>query len=257
MRKLIIAYIKFWLRSKNQHGIHSPFVFDLVNRCFYDKKKYNTYSNLTRYRKDLLHNKNAIEVTDLGVGSHILKHKTRVISDMAKNAGSTLPRTKLLFRLVRYFNPKNILELGTSLGIASHAMSLGVPEATITSIEGCPNISKFTTDNLKQNDITNVNIINGAFDEALNKLELNSYDLIYIDGNHQKEATINYFEKLLPTANNDTIFIFDDIYWSKGMTEAWNTIIQHPEVTVSIDTFFWGLIFFRKEQAKEHFSVRI
>ena len=68
---------------------------------------------------------------------------------------------------------------------------------------------------------------------------------------------MHYFEALLPKATNDTVFIFDDIYWSKGMTEAWETIKQHPKVTVTVDTFFWGFVFFRKEQAKEHFTIRL
>ena len=83
------------------------------------------------------------------------------------------------------------------------------------------------------------------------------FDMIFIDGNHQKEATLSYFENLLPKAHNDTIFIFDDIYWSKDMTEAWEAIKKHPKVTVSIDTFFWGFVFLRTEQAKEHFTIRL
>ena len=81
--------------------------------------------------------------------------------------------------------------------------------------------------------------------------------MIYFDGNHQKEATLQYFNQLLKTAHNDSVFIFDDIHWSKEMTEAWETIKNHPKVTVTIDTFFWGFVFFRKEQVKEHFIVRL
>ena len=62
---------------------------------------------------------------------------------------------------------------------------------------------------------------------------------------------------LLPKTHNDSIFIFDDINWSKGMQEAWNKIKAHPQVSVSIDTFFWGMVFFRKEQVKEHFKIRV
>jgi hypothetical protein len=40
------------------------------------------------------------------------------------------------------------------------------------------------------------------------------------------------------------------------MTEAWETIKKHPQVTVTIDTFYWGIVFFRKAQAKEHFTIR-
>ena len=82
-------------------------------------------------------------------------------------------------------------------------------------------------------------------------------DLIFFDGNHQKEATLNYFNQLLPLAHNDSVFIFDDIHWSKGMEEAWEKIKKHPEVRVTIDSFYWGIVFFRKEQEKEHFTIRL
>ncbi len=84
-----------------------------------------------------------------------------------------------------------------------------------------------------------------------------SPDLIYFDGNHQKEASLHYFEKLLPLAHNDSVFIFDDIHWSREMEEAWEEIKAHPRVRVSIDTFYWGLVFFRIEQEKEHFTIRL
>ena len=257
MRKLIITYIKFWLRSTNQHGVQSPFVFDLVTKCFYDKKKRSIYTKLKAYRASLLANNTTVEVTDLGAGSQTTKSNTRVISKIAKNAGTTKQREKLFYRFVNYFQFKSILELGTSMGIATHAMHLGNPEAKITTIEGCPNISAFTKGTFKQFNLKNTEVLTGDFGKVIKPLALNKYDLIYFDGNHQKQATLDYFETLLPTATNNSVFIFDDIYWSKGMTEAWNIIKSHPKVTVSIDTFFWGIVFFRQEQAKEHFTIRV
>ena len=82
-----------------------------------------------------------------------------------------------------------------------------------------------------------------------------NWKLIYFDGNHSKKATLAYFEILLSTATNDSVWIFDDIHWSKDMEEAWKIIQNHPKVTVTIDTFQWGLVFFRQEQMKEHFII--
>lgn len=257
MRKLLLSYIKFWWKSKNQHAIHSPFVYNLVTNCFYDTSNYSSYKHLKQYRKTLSKNKDTIVVTDLGVGSHILKNNLRKISHIASNAGTTPKRAKLLFRLCQYFQFNSILELGTSLGIATQAMSLGNPKAKITTIEGCPNISEFSKDNFKQLRLEHIELLTGNFFDKVETLKHNTYDLIFFDGNHQKEATLHYFKTLLQTTHNDSVFIFDDIYWSKEMTEAWETIIQHPKVTVSIDTFFWGFVFFRKEQNKEHFIIRV
>ena len=41
------------------------------------------------------------------------------------------------------------------------------------------------------------------------------------------------------------------------MTEAWNIIKQNPKVILTIDTFFWGIVFFRTEQEKQHFNIRV
>ncbi|MFH4964278.1 class I SAM-dependent methyltransferase [Gaetbulibacter sp. M235] len=253
----ITQYIKFLSKSTNQHGVHSPFVYDLITKCFYDKTNYEAYKNMSEYRKELLSNKMLISVTDLGSGSQKLKSNTRSVSKMAKHAGTTYFRAKLLYRIVKYFNSKNILELGTSLGIATHAMQLGNPKAMITTVEGCNNLTAFTKANFLKYQLNGITLINDNFQSAFKNVNKNSFDLVFFDGNHQKESTLQYFEAMLPSIHNDALFIFDDIYWSKEMTEAWETIKQHPKVTVTIDTFHWGLVFFRSEQNKEHFIIRV
>ena len=253
----IIEYIKFLFKSTNQHGVHSPFVYDLVTKCFYDRTKYDVYSRLLEYRTSLLKNKKRIKITAFGAGSRVFKSNLRAINSIAKTSGSTLKRAKLLYRIVRYFKPQHTLELGTSLGIATQAMALGSSENNIVSIEGCPNISDFTTQHLNDFNINNVTLQTGEFDKALIDLQDNHHDLVFFDGNHNKEATLRYFNILVDKAPDDSIFIFDDIHWSRDMVEAWEIIKTHPKVTVTIDTFFWGLVFFRKEQAKEHFMIRM
>ena len=139
MLHIVKSYLNFLWNSKNQHGVHSPFVFDLVTKCFYDRTNYPEYSILKNYRNSLLQNKNTIEVTDFGAGSRVFKSNTRAINQIAKNAGISRKRAELLFRLVRYFEPQSILEIGTSLGLATSALALGNPKAKITTLEGCPN----------------------------------------------------------------------------------------------------------------------
>ena len=266
MNHLIKSYIKFLFHSKNEHGVHSPFVFDLVTKCFYDATKYPEYETLKSYRKSLLENKNTIEVTDFGVGSRVFKSNTREISKIAQTAGITPKNAELLFRIVYYFQPKSILEIGTSLGLATSALSLGNKNSNIITLEGCPNtmatakkmfqVSSFKFPN------NNVEFVNTEFNlyfenfkpETLN-LKPQIFDLVYFDGNHSKKATLDYFEALLPTICNDSIWIFDDIHWSADMEETWEIIKNHPKISVTIDTFQWGIVFFRVEQEKEHFII--
>ncbi|WP_397362206.1 O-methyltransferase [Olleya sp. R77988] len=253
----IQSYLKFLKSATNQHGVHSPFVYDLVTKCFYDKTKHTDYTIIKTYINTLSNNTNTIEVTDLGSGSQVFKSNTRPISKLAKVAGSSFKEVKLLYRLSQYFQFNSILELGTSLGIATQALALGNPKAKLTTIEGCPNISKFTKQSFNNFNLKNCEILTGDFSNIIQTLTSNSYDLIYFDGNHQKEATLHYFEALLKTKHNNSVFVFDDIYWSKDMTDAWQVIKQHPQVTVTIDTYNFGFVFFRKEQVKEHFKIRI
>jgi predicted O-methyltransferase YrrM len=255
----IKSYIKFLWNSKNEHAVHSPFVFTLLTKCFYDKKFKPEYTVLKNYRTELLQNKNTIEITDFGAGSRVFKSNTRQIAQIAKTAGVTPKRAELLYRIVNYFQAKNVIEIGTSLGLATSALALGNPKATVTTLEGCPNTSAIAKKQLQKFNFNNVESIVTEFSSYLknNQPSTTNYQLIYFDGNHSKKATLEYFELLLPTITNETVWIFDDIHWSQGMEEAWEIIRNNTKVTVSIDTFQWGLVFFRYEQPKQHFIIRV
>ena len=259
MLQIIKSYLNFLWNSKNEHGVHSPFVFNLVTKCFYDKKKYPEYFVLKNYRNSLLQNKNTIEVTDFGAGSRVFKSNTRAINQIARNTGISKKRAELLFRITNYFQPESILEIGTSLGLATSALSLGNIKSKITTLEGCPNTLYVAQKQFEEFGFKNITSINTEFSCYLKNYQLSiiNYQLIYFDGNHSKEATLNYFELLLPTVTNETVWIFDDIHWSPAMELAWEVIKKHPKVTVTIDTFQWGLVFFRTEQPKEHFVIRV
>lgn len=252
---LLKSYLKFLWNSNNSHGVHSPFVFDLLRKCFYDNNEYREYTLLKKYRESLLLNKNTIEVTDFGAGSRVFKSNTRAINQIAQNAGISGKDARLLFRIVNYFKPKTILEIGTSLGLATSALAFGNPKAQLTSLEGCPETAKIARQQFDKFDL-GIDSVVSKFESYLQTEKSGTYDLIYFDGNHSKKATLQYFDSLLSTAHNETVWIFDDIHWSADMEEAWEIIKKHPKVTVTIDTFQWGLVFFRREQEKEHFILR-
>lgn len=253
----VIAYIKFLFKSTNQHGVHSPFIYDFVTKCLYDKTLYKDYIDLENYRNSLLRSETILEVNDLGQGSKILDKHRRKVAHMAKTSSSSSKNSKLLYRLNHYFKFKRSLELGTSLGMATYAIYLGYTNGQITTIEGCPNTSDLTKSKFAKLGLKDVNFIKGDFANTIAFLKNDYFDLIFFDGHHNKDATIEYFEALLPKVNNTSVFIFDDIYWSKGMTDAWDYIKNHKAVTVTVDCFYLGFVFFRREQAKEHFKIRL
>ncbi|MEP0263890.1 class I SAM-dependent methyltransferase [Dokdonia sp.] len=195
-------------------------------------------------------------MTDFGAGSRVFTSNQRRIKDIARYAGATQKRMQLLHRISNYFNPENTLEIGTSLGMGTVALSIE-STAKIISLEGCPETTGIATKQLQNFNITNAYIKVGEFDKNIKKFASQNFDLIYFDGNHSKKATLAYVQSLLPTVTNNTLWIFDDIHWSPEMTEAWEHIKELPEVTATIDCFWLGFVFFRREQKKEHFYSTI
>ena len=256
----ILSYLKFLRYSTNQHGIHSPFIYQLTTKCLYinDKNITNQFLIFKKYKNSLLQNIQSIQVADFGAGSKIFKSNHRKVAAIAKNAGITNKKAKLLIKIIQYFKPQQILEIGTSLGLGTSCLSIGNTNAKITTLEGCPQTAQIAQKQFDDFNFHNININVGDFKDTLQEVSHNQqFDLIYFDGNHTKEATLRYFNQCLTTAHNNSIFIFDDIHWTKDMEEAWNQIKDHEAITVSIDVYFWGIVFFRKEQPKQHFIIRV
>ena len=158
------SYIKFLLKSQNQHGLHSPFVYNFVTKGLYIKVDKN----------------NKLE-----------HHST------FKN----LPKKKkiILFKIINYFKI-NIIEF-------------------------------------------EINNTTKTLDKSHKKLYINNID---------EFKKINFID-----FNPSYFIIVDKIHHNKKSFETWQKIIENKEATVTIDLFYFGLIFFRKEQAKEHFIIRV
>ncbi|MCF0068958.1 class I SAM-dependent methyltransferase [Dyadobacter sp. CY261] len=257
---MIAAYIKYLLRSGNEHSIHSPFLFELYNSVIAVPRDDNSdYQAIRLLRRELLRSEEQIEILDLGAGSRINKSNLRKIKTIAKNAEKPAKFGRLFYRLIRRFQPATIVELGTSLGLTTLYMSKANPEAQLITFEGCPQTAAKAQQHFESQEAANVEIVLGNIDETLpNRLKTLDHpiDFAYFDANHRYEPTVRYFEQCLPHIQNGSLFIFDDIYWSKEMTQAWEYIKAHPRVTATVDLFWIGLVFFRSEQVKEDFTLR-
>lgn len=254
-----IDYFKHYLSAKTRHGIHSPFVYTLVDKVIYDfsPKQYN--AALEGQRKRLRSDQRQIEVTDLGAGSMLEKSNERTISQIAKNALKPARVAQLLARLASYLEPKTIIELGTCLGITTSYLAKASKQSRIYTAEGCPQTALVARETFEQLQVTDqITLRVGNFDELLPEIlqHLGTVAFLFIDGNHTYEATMNYFETALGHIDENSVLIFDDIYWSEGMKRAWADIKAHPSVTLSIDLFYIGLVFFRKDREKEHFKIK-
>ncbi|MGZ3832089.1 MAG: O-methyltransferase [Mucilaginibacter sp.] len=252
-------YLLHRLRGKNRHGLHSPFVYRLVDEVIYDFEYKDIYKEVESVRTQLLSDNQVITVTDLGAGSLVNNNRKKKISDIARNALKPPKLAQLIYRLVNDQKPENIIELGTCLGTTSLYLRNAASDAELYTLEGCPETAGIAAEVFKKAGVGNIKQVTGNFDDTLPGVikGLDQLDFVFVDGNHQKQATLKYFEWCLPKVHENTLLIFDDIYWSEGMKEAWEIIKAHPKVTVTIDLFWIGLVYFKKGQVKEDFLIRI
>lgn len=179
--------MKFWWYSKNEHGVHSPFVFDLITKCFYNS---NTHSNYPLFQKDDA-------------------------------------KIQFLVRLGLYFGYKNSYLDASIKTNFEHALNMHSVVEKFNTTEELINLSKLT-------------------------LQLPSLICINI-----KTINIPVLLNFFKECHRDSIVLIPFLRKSKINYKSWNQLKSSTEVSVSIDTFNWGLLFFRTEQLKEHFTIRL
>jgi predicted O-methyltransferase YrrM len=250
----LYKFLGYQWQAVTQYYLHSPFVYRFYLEVLL-KNDFQKLKPLIHYRHQLKHNQSKVFLTDFGTGSS----RSTTVSNLEKIAAVPHKYGKLLFSLTEHFKPQSILEIGTSIGLSSSYMSLANPSSKITSLEGSYSVAQIARQTHAALNLGNIEIIEGEFSSTIPYVvsKAEKFDLIYFDGNHTKEATLQYFEWCLPKAQHNSIFIFDDIYWSPEMNEAWEVIKQHSSVTITIDVYKFGICFFRKEKlAKEDFILR-
>lgn len=256
--KLVICYVDYFITAKNLHGLHSPFVYNLAKDVIYNKGHYYAYEEIEQLRNQLLNSTKSIQVKDFGAGSRVNNNTEKKISQIAKNAAKPAKYAQLIFRLCDFFQPKVALELGTSLGITSAYIAKANENTILHTFEGCPETSKVAALNFNLLNATNVKQHVGNFDDTLPPFlsNVSTIDFAFLDGNHRYQPTIDYFNQLVPYFSSGSCVVLDDIHWSKEMERAWDYVKNHDAVTLTIDLFFVGLVFFDTSRPKEHIKIR-
>jgi len=238
----IIAYLKYYLRAKTIYSAHSPFIFDFINTVLDTNKSYYAFQTIDQIRTLNERDKRILSITDLGAGSHTNNTKTRSIASIAKSAVSSKWQGRILFNLVQKYKPQRIIELGSSLGISTLYLALGNKTSEVLTLEGDPAVAEIARENYKRAGVKNIRLHVGNFDQSLSPLlKSDPPNFIFIDGNHTEEATIRYFD--LAVQHEDcSIIVIDDIYWSKGMQNAWEYAKKNPHYCLSIDLYYFGIL---------------
>ncbi|WP_276484493.1 O-methyltransferase [Paraflavitalea pollutisoli] len=259
--QLAKKYIHYYCTAENGkgHGVHSPFVFDFIIHVLNDQQPYPAYQRVETLRQQLKGNETLLTVEDFGAGSALGNTRQRSIASIARNAAKSKKLAQLLYRIVQYYKPATVLELGTSLGVSAAYLALANADGQVVTGEGSSAVAHQARANFEQLGISNIQLVSGNFDETLPVMlqQLPTLGLAFLDGNHRLEPTVRYFEQLLPHLTDQSIVILDDIHWSAEMEQAWEQVKEHPAVTMTIDLFFVGLVLFRKDfKVKQHFTIR-
>lgn len=254
-------YVRYLLTAGNGkgHGIHSPFVYRLIREVFMDNQKYPAYTMPEQYRQALLKDPRLLDIEDLGAGSVGGTHRQRSVATIARNSVKHQRYASLLYRLGNFLQARQILELGTSLGVTSMYLSAVATAEQVVTMEGAAAVADLAEAAFRVRGLNKLQVIRGNFNEQLPELlkTLTRIDLAYVDGNHRKKPTLDYFNQILPLLPNEGCIVFDDIHWSREMEEAWAEICADQRVTLTVDLFAIGLVFVRKEQLeKQHFTIR-
>lgn len=256
--QFIYKYVHYYLTSQTKHDIHSPFVYDLVTKVFNCDKKLPLFNSIESQRKFYLNDKTKIDIRDFGAGFAGIKYKQQTLSYISRRSSKPQKYARLLYRLTDYLKPHNMLELGTSVGISAVYQALGNSDGKLITIEGCENTAAVAMKTFNALRTKNITLVNDEFEKALDTIfkEPIKIDYVFIDGNHRKEPTLNYFDQCIKHAHPETVFIVDDINWSQEMQNAWNEIKQHPKVRITIDIFMMGIVFINSDFTKENFIIR-
>lgn len=256
--KLAQDYMTFLVSAKSSagHGIHSPMVYEFVRNVIRPTPSCPQLEEIEWYRSWQENSSINIKKSTFGAGSRLAQEST-TISKLIRNSSVSSKTGAFLFRLAQWLNAKNILELGTSIGISTMYLASACPKATILTLEGDAKRAAYARDSFEFMGWENIKLVEGDFDLTLSKLFDSStkFDLVFFDGNHSAEPTLRYFMQCLNEKHENTVFVFDDIRWSNEMFRAWEVISKHKSVTVSIDLFSLGVVFFRNGMPKQHFMI--
>lgn len=253
----LIRFAHYLWQAKDEHGVHSPFVFELYAHYLRPARAYYVFEQIEARRRALRRDKRQILMTDFGAGSWWASQQARKVSAIARHSLSRPKTCELSFKLVEYFRPQYLLELGTSLGIHAAYMAAPFGGQVFKSLEGCPHVAAVAREQFAALGM-GPEIVIGNIDQTLPEVlgSLPQVDMVFLDANHRYEPTLRYFEWCVTKAHEDTVLVFDDIHWSAEMTKAWQDICRDPRVRLSVDLYQTGIVFFRKGVSKEHFVLR-
>jgi predicted O-methyltransferase YrrM len=257
MVKIALRYLNYFLNAVDEHSLHSPYIYNLYSNIIKPDQDHQEFAPYKSVRKELAKDSRMIKIHDLGAGSAINSCPERKLKAIVKRGTTPSKQSRLFYRIIRHFQFRNIVELGSSVGINTLYMASANKEGQVYTLEGCPNTAMIADEVFSRFRNLNIHLIQGSIDQVLPNLvkKLPALDFVYFDANHTFDATLKYFTMCLPKIHENTVFVFDDIYWSSGMEKAWNIIKNHDRVSLTIDLFDSGMVIFKPLYVKQHYVL--
>lgn len=258
--KLKIYFLTLLKSGKFRRNIRNTFSSNLINFLEYsywlrlykiDRSLIKKVEKLRLRTRSAYENESVITFTSPKSGESLFDESGSVkagkINISTKGSFSrtgTGPKTGIqLKKITEAFGANHILELGTNTGLSGCYFLAADNEPYLTTIEGSEKMCVIAEENLSEVS-DKFEVINGMFDEVLERLISNNrkFDLAFLDGQHEEKATIYYASKLKKLLNPNGIILFDDIFWSEGMHNAWMKVIDDSDFDMIIGLRTRGVV---------------
>lgn len=246
----IVSFFAWHAHAKSWRSVHSPWLFNLLLEM---RNGLQTQTDIEAARKRLLRDRRAIPVVDFGAGS---TGDIRTVAGIARYALKRPKHARALAALAHHLQAKNVLELGTSLGVTTAYLSRA--SSHVWTLEGNPHVATEAQKLWARLGLNNITCIPGAFDKtyATTLSAEAPFDLIFIDGNHRGAALKQYVKGALPFLSEKGVIVCDDIHWSADMEDAWNALCDEPHWTLRADFQEWGLLTHNPDLKREFQAIR-
>ncbi len=228
---MIVKYptkIYRYIRFRRGHGVHSPFAFNLINKVIEEKKIFYIFEETEKLRSQFQ-----------------LKRRKK------KKYG------QLLFRLVNFFKPNHVLQIGFSREVEILYLLSALDKGKLTLLE--ENITDISLAEMISNQFKPFEIKPAINIETLDSIRNKNHipDFVFFNITHNTEMTYALLEKILSNIDEHThvIFVIDSIRKNKEMKNLWKTITSNPKVTITMDLYVLGLVIFNKKLYKRNYKV--
>ena len=221
---MVGSYLRYLLQRKSRYKIHSPFVYEFMTKVVNDSGSNRDYDTLLRI-------------------SRLLDGKNYPNRRRRKQA-------RMLYRLVRYLEPETVLTFGRLSALNTSALALGNLQTKVYLEESADFL-----ETLNAMGVVNVSHIRRDGDVEVQFERLNT-GFVYYSLDDFGDDTWNNLEDGFGEVDEDSVLIFEGIHHSRHTEAAWEAIKASEGVTVTMDLYCFGLVFFREGIEKQDFVLK-